>query len=70
MKRQTGFGILFPNAEFAVGKLEAVGFPPEGLAKSLAKKVTLRGTSTACDSRLTIKVRSISRMSDVCAPQQ
>jgi len=70
MKRQTGIGILFPSAKRAVGDLEAVGFHYEGPAKILGQKVTLCGTSTACESRFTIKVRSISRMSDVCAPQQ
>ena len=70
MKRQTGIGILFLNADRAVGNLEAVGFRSEGPAKILGQKATLRGTPTACESRLTIKVRSISRISGVCAPQQ
>ncbi len=53
-----------------IADLEAVGFPPEGFAKYLGHKVTVRGTVTPGESRPTIKVRSIETVSDVCAPQQ
>jgi hypothetical protein len=51
-----------------VADLEADGFPTEGFAKHLGKKVTVRGTSTTGSTRPVFKVRSIETLSETCAP--
>lgn len=53
-----------------IANLEADGFPQEGFAKHLGHKVTVRGSSTPGDPRPTFKVRSISLVSESCAPQR
>jgi hypothetical protein len=62
--------LLNPESRAPIANLEAVGFPAEGFAKYLGQKVLVRGTSDGDGTRPTIKVRSIERVSDVCAPQQ
>jgi hypothetical protein len=52
-----------------VADLEADGFPTEGFAKYLGKKVTVLGTSTSRNTRPVFKVRSIETISDTCAPK-
>ena len=53
-----------------IANLEADGFPQEGFAKHMGHKVTVRGTSIPGDPRPTFKVRSITTVSENCAPQQ
>ncbi len=53
-----------------VANLQAEGFPQEGFAKHLGHKITVRGTSTPGDPIPTFKVRSITTVSDSCAPKQ
>jgi hypothetical protein len=53
-----------------VANLQAEGFPQEGFAKHLGHKVTVRGTSTPGDPIPTFKVRSITTVSESCAPKQ
>ncbi len=65
-----GFVLLDEQKREPIANLEAVGFSAENFAKYLGQKVLVRGTSLPEKSRPTIKVRSIQRVSDVCAPQQ
>jgi hypothetical protein len=50
--------------------LEAAGFPQEGFAMHLGHKVTVKGTSSSKEGRSVFQVRSVEKVSDVCAPQQ
>jgi hypothetical protein len=52
-----------------VADLEADGFPTEGFAKYLGKKVTVLGTSTSRNTRPVFKVRSLETISETCAPK-
>ena len=54
----------------AIANLVADGFPQEGFAKHMGHKVTVRGTSSPGDPHPTIKVRSITTVSETCAPQR
>ena len=51
-----------------IADLAAEGFPQNGFAKHLGHKVTVRGTSTAGETRPLFRVRSVATVSDVCAP--
>jgi len=51
-----------------IANLEADGFPPEGFAKHVGHKVTVRGTGSANGSVPLFKVRSIETVSETCAP--
>jgi hypothetical protein len=51
-----------------MASLEAVGFPQEGFAKHLGHKVTVKGTSTANHGRPVFQVRTVERVSEMCAP--
>ena len=51
-----------------IAGLEADGFPAEGFAKYLGKKVIVRGTYNSGGTRPVFKVRSIETLSDTCAP--
>jgi hypothetical protein len=63
--------ILTDDRELApIANLEADGFPQEGFAKHLGHKVTVRGTSNPGDPMPTFKVRSITPVSETCAPQR
>ncbi len=53
-----------------VANLQADGFPQEGFAKHLGHKVTIVGVSTPGDPLPTFKVRSITTVSESCAPKQ
>jgi hypothetical protein len=67
---QSGRYILTDDKELTpLANLEADGFPQEGFAKHLGHKVTVRGTSSPGDPRPTFKVRSITTVSETCAPQ-
>jgi hypothetical protein len=66
---QDGRYILTDDRELTpIANLEADGFPQEGFAKHLGHKVTVRGTSSPGDPRPTFKVRSITSISETCAP--
>jgi hypothetical protein len=66
---QDGRYILTDDRELTpIANLEADGFPQEGFAKHLGHKVTVRGTSSPGDPRPTFKVRSITTISETCAP--
>jgi hypothetical protein len=66
---QDGRYILTDDRELTpIANLEADGFPQEGFAKHLGHKVTVRGTSSSGDPRPTFKVRSITTISETCAP--
>jgi hypothetical protein len=66
-----GSYVLTDDKELApIANLAADGFPQEGFAKHLGHKITVRGISTPGDPRPTFKVRSITAVSDTCAPQQ
>jgi len=68
---QAGRYILTDDRELTpIANLEADGFPQEGFAKHMGHKVTVRGTSIPGDPRPTFKVRSITTVSETCAPQQ
>ncbi|HEX3879640.1 MAG TPA: hypothetical protein VHW24_21805 [Bryobacteraceae bacterium] len=68
---QDGRYIMTDDREMKpIANLEADGFPQEGFAKHLGHKVTVRGTSTPGDPRPTFKVRSITTVSETCAPQR
>jgi hypothetical protein len=68
---QDGRYILTDDRELTpIANLEADGFPQEGFAKHMGHKVTVRGTSVPGDPRPTFKVRSITTVSETCAPQQ
>lgn len=68
---QEGRYILTDDRELTpIANLEADGFPQEGFAKHMGHKVTVRGTSSPGDPRPTFKVRSITMVSETCAPQQ
>src|SRR5215510_5827529 len=53
-----------------IADLEAVGFETEGFAKHLGHKVTVRGQKAADGDRPVFKVRSITTVSETCAPAQ
>jgi hypothetical protein len=64
-----GHYILADDKELIpIANLEADGFPQEGFAKHMGHKVTVRGTSSPGDPRPTFRVRSISTISETCAP--
>ncbi|MGA7240125.1 MAG: hypothetical protein WBY44_30865 [Bryobacteraceae bacterium] len=68
---QAGRYILTDDRDLTpIANLEADGFPQEGFAKHMGHKVTVRGTSVPGDPRPTFKVRSITTVSETCAPQQ
>jgi hypothetical protein len=68
---QDGRYILTDDRELTpLANLEADGFPQEGFAKHVGHKVTVRGTSIPGSPRPTFKVRSITTVSESCAPQQ
>ena len=68
---QDGRYILTDDRDLTpIANLEADGFPQEGFAKHMGHKVTVRGTSIPGDPRPTFKVRSITTVSETCAPQQ
>jgi hypothetical protein len=68
---QDGRYILSDDRELKpIAYLEADGFPQEGFAKHLGHKVTVRGISSPGDPRPTFKVRSITLVSETCAPQR
>lgn len=56
---------LSPIADLAA----AEGFPQDGFAKHLGHKVTVRGTSIPRGTRPLFQVRSVEKISDVCAPE-
>ena len=51
-----------------IANLEAEGFPPEGFAKYMGQKVTVRGTARAEGSTPIFRVRKIETVSETCAP--
>jgi hypothetical protein len=53
-----------------IADLEADGFPTEGFAKYLGKKVTVRGRQIAGDGRPLVRVRSVAIVSDTCTRSQ
>src|SRR5215469_14573826 len=66
---QDGRYILTDDRELTpIANLEADGFSQEGFAKHLGHKVTVRGTSSPGDPRPTFKVRSITTITETCAP--
>jgi hypothetical protein len=68
---ENGRYVLVDDRELKpVADLEADGFPQEGFAKYLGKKVSVRGTSSPGEIRPLVKVRSIEPISETCAPQQ
>jgi hypothetical protein len=68
---QNGRYILTDEKEMKpIANLEADGFPQEGFAKHLGHKVTVRGISSPGDTLPTFKVRSITLVSETCAPQR
>jgi hypothetical protein len=69
--QQNGQYVLIDDRTVGViAALEAVGFPQEGFAKHLGHKVTVKGTSSSKEGRPVFQVRSVEKVSDVCAPQQ
>jgi hypothetical protein len=65
---QEGKWVLVNDHDMAViANLAADGFPPEGFAKHVGHKVTVRGTSSSGASRPLFKVRVIEVISETCA---
>ncbi len=52
-----------------IADLAAEGFPAEGFAKYLGRRVIVRGTSKPGEARPLFRVRSVEVVSDVCEPQ-
>jgi competence protein ComGC len=68
---QNGNYVLTNDRDLAlIAHLEADGFPTEAFAKHMGHKVTVRGTVVPGSSEPTFKVRSVTPVSDTCAPQQ
>jgi len=68
---QNGHYVLTNDRDLAlIAHLEADGFPTEAFAKHMGHKVTVRGTAIPGGSEPTFKVRSVTAVSDTCAPQQ
>jgi hypothetical protein len=53
-----------------IANLEADGFPTEGFAKHVGKKVIVRGISNPGGTVPLFKVRTIETVNETCAPQQ
>jgi len=53
-----------------IAPLQAASFPQEGFAKYLGHKVTVRGTMPQSGDRPLFQVRSVEKISDVCAAPQ
>ena len=51
-----------------IAELRAVGFDPEGFAKFLGNKVRVQGEKSSSTPTPVLKVRSIEKIADVCAP--
>ena len=65
---QEGQWVLVNDQTLAImANLAAEGFPPEGFAKHVGHKVTVRGTSSSGGSRPLFKVRTIETVSETCA---
>lgn len=63
--------LIHDQSRGLIAVLEAEGFPPEGFAKYLGHKVTVRGTSSPGGAQEPVfKVRSVEDISDACGPQQ
>ena len=68
--QQDGGFVLVENRTMRpVVDLSAEGFPQDGFAKYLGRKVTVRGTSSPGTARPLFRVRSVETVSDVCAPE-
>jgi hypothetical protein len=68
---QNGRYVLTNDTDLAlVAILEADGFPTEAFAKHMGHKVTVRGTVIPGGTQPTFKVRSVTAVSDTCAPSQ
>jgi hypothetical protein len=66
---QSGRYVLTNDRDLAlIAILEADGFPTEAFAKHLGHKVTVRGIVTPGGTQPTIKVRSVTAISDTCGP--
>jgi len=50
--------------------LEAVGFPKEGFAKYVGRKVRVTGTKVSADRGTTLRVRRVDVISQTCTPDQ
>lgn len=63
--------LIHDQSRGLLASLEADGFPPEGFAKYLGHKVTVRGTSSPAGAEQPVfKVRSIEAVADSCGPQE
>jgi len=52
-----------------IAVLEAESFPQEGFAKHVGHKVTVRGSAAADGDRTIMRVRTVQKISEICAPQ-
>jgi hypothetical protein len=53
-----------------IAELRAVGFDPEGFAKFLGNKVRVQGEKSSSTPTPVLKVRSIEKIADACAPAE
>ena len=65
-----GFLLIDPRNREKLADLAAEGFPMEGFAKYLGKKVTVHGTSSGSGTSTSFRVRKVEVASDVCEPEQ
>jgi len=64
---QEGKWVLVNDQTMAIiATLAADGFPTEGFAKYVGKKVTVRGTASSGGSSSPFKVRSVETLSETC----
>jgi hypothetical protein len=63
-----GYVLLKEGTLSPIASLQAEGFEPEGFAKHLGHKVTVRGSAASGDGKTVFKVRRIDHVSDSCAP--
>lgn len=61
--------LIHDQTRALIANLEAEGFPPEGFAKHLGHKVTVRGSVASEGEHPVFKVRSIETISDACGSQ-
>jgi hypothetical protein len=69
-EREGHYILVDDRALAAIANLEAEGFPPEGFAKYMGHKVTVRGTARTEGSTPIFRVRKIETVSETCAPEQ
>lgn len=68
-EREGHYILVDDRALATIANLEAEGFPPEGFAKYLGQKVTVRGTARTEGPTPIFRVRRVETVSETCAPE-